>query len=177
MSRYVVLLALLALSLAYAPARAAELSEAYVNLFKIQLSLAEKGGAAEKYGLAQMYEQGLGTEPDMEKATIWYAKAAEQGDVRAKKKLKDLERAKQEAAKAAKRAAEEAGRRAKVEATAKAKKAAEAKAAAKAKKQAEKEARLSAKKAKRNKEEIAKRRKAAAAALANQKKQSEDPFE
>ncbi len=170
MSKYVVLLAFLALSLASAPARAAELSEAYVNLFKIQLSLAEKGGAAEKYGLAQMYEQGLGTEPDMEKATIWYAKAAEQGDVRAKKKLKDLERAKQEAANAAKRAAEEAKRRAQAEETAKAKKVAKAKAAEKTRKDAEK-------KAKRSEEEIAKRRKAAAAALANQQKHTEDPFE
>ncbi len=177
MSRYVVLLAFLTLSLAYAPARAAELSEAYVNLFKIQLSLAKSGGADSQHGLAHMYEHGLGTKPDMEKATIWYAKAAEQGDVRAKKKLKDMGRAKQEAANAAKRAAEEARRRAKAESTAKARKATEAKAAAKAKKQAKKEAKLSAKKTKRSEEEIAKRRKAAAAALANQQKHSEDPFE
>ena len=177
MSRYVVLLTFLALSLAYAPTRGAELGEVYVNLFKIQLSLAKSdGGAGAKYGLGQMYEQGLGTEPDMEKATIWYAKAAEQGDVRAKKKLKDMERPKQGAANAAKRAAEEARRRVKTEATAKARKPTEAKAAAKAKKQVEKEAKLSAKKARPSEEEVAKRRRAAAA-LANQQKHAEDPFE
>jgi TPR repeat protein len=66
---------------------AAELGEAYVKLFRVQLQLANTGHPGAQYSIGEMYEQGLGTPDDMAKAYEWYEKAAKQGDVRAKHKL------------------------------------------------------------------------------------------
>lgn len=70
-----------------APIYAAELGDSYVKLFKMQVQLANSGNAGAQYSLGEMYEQGLGTEEDLQQAYIWYEKAAAKGDVRAKHKL------------------------------------------------------------------------------------------
>jgi len=70
-----------------APLYAAELGDSYVKLFQVQSQLASGGSAGAQYSLGEMYEQGLGTPEDLQKAYEWYEKAAEKGDVRAKHKL------------------------------------------------------------------------------------------
>ena len=70
-----------------APIYAAELGDSYVKLFHMQAQLANGGNAGAQYSLGEMYEQGLGTEEDLQKAFVWYEKAAAKGDVRAKHKL------------------------------------------------------------------------------------------
>ncbi|MCG6975692.1 MAG: SEL1-like repeat protein [Acidiferrobacterales bacterium] len=70
-----------------APIYAAELDESYVKLFQMQVQIANGGNASAQYSLGEMYEQGLGTEVDMQKAYQLYEKAAANGDVRAKHKL------------------------------------------------------------------------------------------
>ncbi len=69
------------------PARSAGLEDADERLFKVQLAMAEKGDSRAQYFLGEMHEQGLGTRQDVEEAFKWYAKAAEQGDPWAKRKL------------------------------------------------------------------------------------------
>lgn len=69
------------------PVYAAELGDSYVKLFNVQLQIAKSGNPGAQYSLGQMYEQGLGTKTNLEKAYEWYEKAAKQGDVRAKHKL------------------------------------------------------------------------------------------
>lgn len=69
------------------PAGAASLDDADARLFQVQLSLAEKGDTRAQSYLDEMHEQGLGTEKNIAEAFKWYAKAAEQGDVWAKRKL------------------------------------------------------------------------------------------
>jgi TPR repeat protein len=69
------------------PIYAAELGDSYVKLFNVQLQIAKSGNPGAQYSLGQMYEQGLGTKTNLEKAYEWYEKAAKQGDVRAKHKL------------------------------------------------------------------------------------------
>ena len=78
---------LLALLLGAPTVWAAELGDAYVNLFKMQVALAETGGPREQYNLGKMYEQGLGTERDLARAFELYSKAARQGEPRARRKL------------------------------------------------------------------------------------------
>lgn len=75
------------LLLPLAPATGAGLEDADVRLFKVQLTMAEKGDSRAQYFLGEMHEQGLGTKQDVEEAFKWYAKAAEQGDPWAKRKL------------------------------------------------------------------------------------------
>ncbi len=75
---------LLAISL---PARTAGLDDADQRLYKVQLAQAEQGNARAQYYLGEMHEQGLGTKQDIDEAFKWYAKAAEQGDPLAKRKL------------------------------------------------------------------------------------------
>ena len=70
-----------------APIYAAELGDSYVKLFQVQSQIASGGSAGAQYSLGEMYEQGLGTPEDLQKAYEWYEKAAEKGDVRAKHKL------------------------------------------------------------------------------------------
>ena len=69
------------------PANSAGLDDADELLFKVQLAMAEKGSTRAQYYLGEMHEQGLGTKQDVDEAFKWYAKAAEQGDSLAKRKL------------------------------------------------------------------------------------------
>ena len=69
------------------PAHSAGLDDADERLFKVQLTMAEKGDTRAQYYLGEMHEQGLGTKQDVDEAFKWYAKAAEQGDPMAKRKL------------------------------------------------------------------------------------------
>lgn len=71
----------------YIPANGAGLEDADERLFKVQLAMAEKGKPRAQYYLGEMHEQGLGTKQDIDEAFKWYAKAAEQGDAMAKRKL------------------------------------------------------------------------------------------
>ncbi len=77
----------LCLLLVVMPAGATGLDDADARLFQVEFSLAEKGDARAQYYLGEMHEQGLGTEQNIAEAFKWYAKAAEQGDVWAKRKL------------------------------------------------------------------------------------------
>ena len=67
-----------------------DVNETSALLFKAQRGVAEQGGAQAQFYLGEMYEQGLGTERDMNQAIIWYTRAANQGYVPAQRKLKDL---------------------------------------------------------------------------------------
>ena len=69
------------------PAIGAGLDDADERLYRVQLSIAEKGNSRAQYYLGEMHEQGLGTRQDADEAFKWYAKAAEQGDPMAKRKL------------------------------------------------------------------------------------------
>lgn len=148
----------------------------YLRLFQVQLAIAEKGDARAMFALAEMYDNGLGTAENHEKALEWYKRAADDGHWLARKRLEEeakvaeVAQAQDESA----RRAEEARARAAIEA----KRAAEAAAAARqkadkeslalasaaelAKKKAEDEARTAAEHAAK----LAAERKAAAARLA-----------
>ncbi|HYA37215.1 MAG TPA: hypothetical protein VEI74_02925 [Candidatus Methylomirabilis sp.] len=69
------------------PAAAGGLDDADERLYQVELSLAQKGDPRAQYFLGEMHEQGLGTKQDPEEAYKWYARAAEAGDVLAKRKL------------------------------------------------------------------------------------------
>lgn len=69
------------------PAESAGIDDVDQRLFQVQQSLATKGDARAQYYLGEMYEQGLGTGQNLDEAFKWYAKAAEQGDALAKRKL------------------------------------------------------------------------------------------
>lgn len=69
------------------PAIGADLDDVDERLYRVQLSIAEKGNSRAQYYLGEMHEQGLGTKQDIDEAFKWYAKAAEQGDPLAKRKL------------------------------------------------------------------------------------------
>ncbi len=71
----------------FMPTNSAGLDDADARLFKVQLAIAEKGNTRAQYYLGEMHEQGLGTRRDVDEAFKWYAKAAEQGDPLAKRKL------------------------------------------------------------------------------------------
>jgi TPR repeat protein len=80
-----------------APAEAADLDDVSVRLFKMQQARAERERSAQaQYYLAQMYDFGLGTPEDNEKAREWYKRAADQGLAVAKLQLQELKRAEQE---------------------------------------------------------------------------------
>lgn len=57
------------------------------RLFQLQYKIAQGGDPNAQYYLGEMYEQGLGTEVNLEEAFKWYSKAAEQGHPYAKRKL------------------------------------------------------------------------------------------
>ena len=82
--RHLVMLFLLLASL---PTIADGLDDADERLFRVQLSLAEKGDVRAQYFLGEMHEQGLGTKQDVHEAFKWYEKAAAKGDAWAKRKL------------------------------------------------------------------------------------------
>jgi TPR repeat protein len=69
------------------PANSTGLDDADERLFRVQLAMAEKGESRAQYYLGEMHEQGLGTRQDVDEAFKWYAKAAEQGDSLALRKL------------------------------------------------------------------------------------------
>lgn len=69
------------------PAAAGALDDADERLYQAQLALAQKGDPRAEYFLGEMHEHGLGTKQDAAEAFKWYAKAAESGDVLAKRKL------------------------------------------------------------------------------------------
>lgn len=85
MYRYIVSLVLIAAFAA--PAMAEDVS---VRLFRAQLDLATKGDAQAQFYLAEMYEQGLGTASDPQRALEWYRKAADQGHALGQRKVKEL---------------------------------------------------------------------------------------
>jgi len=87
MARLADLLLFLLLLLPNLPTAAGGLDDADERLYQVQLSLAQKGDPRAQYFLGEMHEQGLGTKQDPEEAFKWYAKAAEAGDVLAKRKL------------------------------------------------------------------------------------------
>lgn len=78
---------LLFLSMPGMPANSAGLDDADERLFKVQLAMAEKGNTRAQYYLGEMHEQGLGTRQDIGEAFKWYARAAEQGDPLAQRKI------------------------------------------------------------------------------------------
>jgi len=80
-----------------ASAEAADLDEVSVKLFQMQKAAAERDPTPQaEYYLAQMYENGLGTQEDTGKARELYQRAADKGLAVAKAQLKELERAEQE---------------------------------------------------------------------------------
>ena len=62
------------------------------SLFKVQLELAKEGSAQGQFYVGEMYEQGLGTPKDINKAKEWFRKSAAQGFTAASTKLKQIER-------------------------------------------------------------------------------------
>lgn len=94
--------------------------EAYERLFQAQLAIAETGDSKGMYYLAEMYDNGLGTKTDHDKAIEWYNKAAAKGNPLAKRRLAEEAKTQQlakvhddserEAERARRRAAEEAAR-------------------------------------------------------------------
>lgn len=87
MARLTGCLLFLFLLLPAVPAAAGGLDDADERLYQAQLALAEKGDPRAQYFLGEMHEHGLGTKQDAGEAFKWYAKAAESGDVLAKRKL------------------------------------------------------------------------------------------
>ena len=59
----------------------------FINRFKEQKPLADKGDAYAQHAIGLLYGLGRGTDKDMEKAIYWLGKAAEQGDINAKREL------------------------------------------------------------------------------------------
>lgn len=86
-ARYVYFLLVLFLFMPQISAMGAGLDDVDERLYRAQLSLAEKGSSRAQYYLGEMHEQGLGTRQNADEAFKWYAKAAEQGDPLAKRKL------------------------------------------------------------------------------------------
>jgi localization factor PodJL len=87
-----ILIALLLAGCVATAAQAAPTNPAAVNEFKSQLTLASKGDREAQYRVGEMYEKGLGTDPDMPLAIIWYGRASQQGDNRAAERLSALDR-------------------------------------------------------------------------------------
>jgi len=85
--RFLIPLLAIFLSVSGAPADEAGLKEAQERLLQVQLAQAMKGDPRAQYYLGEMYEQGLGTRPNIDEAFKWYAKAAQKGDPWAKRKL------------------------------------------------------------------------------------------
>ena len=55
----------------------------YATALKVWLPLAEGGDPAAQTYVGEIYEQGLGTQPDPATAATWYRKAADKGYSRA----------------------------------------------------------------------------------------------
>ncbi len=63
----------------------------YKKAFELLKKLAEQGDSQAQYNLGAMYENGEGTEENIEQAKYWYKKSADQGNEDAKEALKELE--------------------------------------------------------------------------------------
>lgn len=57
------------------------------RLFQAQMMLAKRGDASAQYYLGEMYEQGLGTEPNLSEAFKWYDQSAKKGNRLATRKI------------------------------------------------------------------------------------------
>lgn len=86
---YAILASLMLLSPAVAED---QLDESSRKLFRIQLELANSGNPQGQFYVGRMYEQGLGTEQDLDKALSWYLRSSQQGFSAAKLRLKLLEK-------------------------------------------------------------------------------------
>ncbi len=62
----------------------------YKTALKVWMPLAKAGDAKAQSYVGEIYEKGLGTQPNYQKAAIWYQKAASQGYARAKMSLGSL---------------------------------------------------------------------------------------
>ena len=62
----------------------------YKTALKVWMPSAELGDAAAQVNVGEIFERGLGGEPNYKMATYWYKKAAEQGDSRAQFNLGTL---------------------------------------------------------------------------------------
>ncbi len=89
---------LLAVSTLPVLAHASDLGKTYVRLFEAQKDIAETGDTMGQYYLGEMYELGLGTKQDKRLALFWYSKAAENGNLHAKRRIEALKRAETETA-------------------------------------------------------------------------------
>lgn len=156
-------LLLLPLLLLFAPALpAAEGDDPYVKLFKVQEQMAAKGDPQAEFYLGEMYESGLGTQQDLDKAIDLYRRSAAKGNPLAKRKLEEIAREQAETEKEKQRAAERARQRAEAEAKRKAE--AEDKARQKADAQAKAKAEAEAARLAKQEEEAEKARLAKQAA-------------
>ncbi|MBE9515583.1 MAG: SEL1-like repeat protein [Proteobacteria bacterium] len=71
-----------------------QLDDVSKSLFAAQLEQAKGGSAQGQFYVGEMYEQGLGTPKDIDKAKEWFRKSANQGFSAAKTKLRHIERSK-----------------------------------------------------------------------------------
>jgi hypothetical protein len=62
----------------------------YGTALKVWMPLAEEGDQAAQTYVGEIYEKGLGVQPDYALAAVWYRKAAEQGNARAQINLGNL---------------------------------------------------------------------------------------
>ncbi len=62
----------------------------YKTALKVWMPLAKSGDAKAQSYVGEIYEKGLGTQPNYQKAAVWYQKAANQGYARAKMNLGSL---------------------------------------------------------------------------------------
>ena len=85
--KHIIVLALTGLSALFFVTPAAAQDNPDVQLFLAQEQLAMKGRPEAQYYLGEMYEQGLGTKPNLDNAFKWYKNSAEQGNRLAKHKL------------------------------------------------------------------------------------------
>jgi colicin import membrane protein len=133
------------------------------ELFEVTQRFAEAGSREGQFKLAEMYEQGRGTPVDLDKARLWYRKAAEGGHEEARRRLDNWD-ARQEARAQRRReealAREQAEERARQEAL-----------AAKRRAEAQERARLEAERRANEAREKAAREKAAARKRAERERQ------
>ena len=59
----------------------------FVEAFNVWTLAANDGHSQAQFNLAIMFEQGIGTEKNLQKAFFWYSKAANQGDIEAQANL------------------------------------------------------------------------------------------
>lgn len=59
------------------------------EMFQVTQRFAEAGSREGQFKLAEMYEQGHGTPVDLDKALVWYQKAAEGGHEEARRRVED----------------------------------------------------------------------------------------